>query len=210
MFRQEPHRQKPRRAGADKEGRGRECSGVGWRAQTLLRAEHSPSGPQGGAGFCVARWPSLSLAMPPTGAGLSQRSRPGKSPGAVLPQERVQRTTQLHPSQAVRFLPLPRGEAGVEPSPLHPYPSAPGKQALRLHAAFPPFSTHTPAGGSAPSPTPWRRPYPVPIRVPTGAPPASGPVQSQAPSPRYPVAKLPAPGLSRHRQGRATAEGLLR
>lgn len=119
-----PYRQKQQAgqcAGVEEEGRGKK---QGRRARRVLWAESSPSqDTAGGAGFRVVRWPNLSLAMLPTGAGLSERSWTWKKPQdpssrVVTTQKIVQRTIKPHPSQAGWFPALPGGGwLGTQPVP---------------------------------------------------------------------------------------------
>lgn len=169
----------------------------------MLREEGLPSqNTARGAGFHVVCWPNLSLAMPPAGTELSERSWAWKNPWGpsshvVATQKSIQRTNKPHPFQAAWFLALPGGAwLSTQPPVIH----TSLLQASNSSGFTQPFLSLALIHKqelSAPGPKTWRSPYPTPIRVPQGSPhrcpPASGPVQSQPPSPRYPVAKLPTP-----------------
>lgn len=123
------------------------------------------------------------------GAGLE------KAPWAILPQSHNREKEQLH-HVPLLFCP---GKAASMPPASKPLCS---KQQLQLL----PFLSLAPIRRRFQPLVPNPALFPSePPRV----PPCQRPVQSHPLSPRYPVAKLPVPGLSHHQQGRATAEGLL-
>lgn len=132
---------------------------------------------------------------------LPARIQPGlqKAPGIVPPvQSRwVQKARKLRVPQAASFLALP-GDQHLDPDIHTPLLQASTTSAFRPPSLSPPpVCEQLPALG----PKTWRC-----RRSPPPAAPCGGSLRL---SPRYPVAKLPAPSLSRHRYGRATAEGLL-
>lgn len=157
---------------------------AGWRAgRGVLQAGGLPSDTARGVGSVgqTSACPCLPLAL--GGAGLE------KALGAILPQSHNGEKEQL-PHVPLLLCP---GKASLEPSPLHPYSSAPSNNSSFYLSSLAPirsrFQPLVPDPALFPSESP---------RV----PPCQRPVQSHPLSPRYPVAKLPMPSLSHHQQGK--------